>query len=79
VDRTRSEPDAAADFAACHREIELVREQTHGRSLDESYLAPRRGEPISLRWVYGAMNHECTRRGGPADLLRERIGGRTGH
>jgi uncharacterized damage-inducible protein DinB len=71
--------DAAADFAAYHREIELVREQTRGHSLDETYLDPRRGEPISLRWVYDAMNHEYARHIGHADLLRERIDGRTGH
>ena len=71
--------DAAADFAAYHREIGLVREQTRGHTLDETYLHPRRDEPISLRWAYDAMNHECARRGGHADLLRERIDGRTGH
>ncbi len=40
--------DAAADFAAYHREIDLVREQTRGRSLDETFLDPRRREPISV-------------------------------
>jgi Protein of unknown function (DUF664) len=71
--------DAPADFAVYHREIELVREQTRGHSLDETYLDPRRGEPISLRWVYASLIQEYARHNGHADLLRERIDGRTGH
>ncbi|MGI8330522.1 DinB family protein [Actinomadura scrupuli] len=71
--------DAESDYAAYLREIELVRETTAGRSLDETYLDPRRGAEMSLRWVYAAMIQEYARHNGHADLLRERLDGATGH
>ncbi|MFL6052401.1 MAG: DinB family protein [Actinoallomurus sp.] len=71
--------DAEADLAAYAREIELVRETTAGRSLDETFLDPRRGVEMTLRWVYTLMIQEYARHNGHADLLRERIDGATGH
>lgn len=74
-----ADADAEADLAAYAREIEFVRRTTAGHSLDETYLDPRRGVEMSLRWVYSAMIPEYARHNGHADLLRERIDGRTGH
>ncbi|WP_239138976.1 mycothiol transferase [Sphaerisporangium krabiense] len=52
---------------------------TSGRSLDETFLDPRRGIEMSLRWVYSVMVQEYARHNGHADLLRESIDGATGH
>ncbi|MEV7013597.1 DinB family protein [Streptosporangium sp. NPDC051022] len=71
--------DAESDFAAYAREIELVRRTTSGRSLDETFVDPRRGIEMSLRWVYSIMIQEYARHNGHADLLRERIDGAVGH
>lgn len=71
--------DAESDLATYIREIELVRQVTLGRALDEIYVDPRRNTEVSLRWVYSAMIQEYARHNGHADLLRERIDGRTGH
>ncbi|WP_405149131.1 DinB family protein [Sphaerisporangium sp. NBC_01403] len=71
--------DAPSDLAAYTREIELVRQTTSGRSLDETFIDPRREAEMSLRWVYSAMIQEYARHNGHADLLRERIDGATGH
>lgn len=38
----------------------------------------RRGEPMSARWIATHMLEEYARHNGHADLLRERIDGRTG-
>jgi len=46
-------------------------------SLDHIWVSDRWG-PMSLRWVFGHMNSEYSRHNGHADLLRERIDGRTG-
>ncbi|MFD0903644.1 DinB family protein [Actinomadura sediminis] len=73
------EADAEADLAVYLTEIEACRRTTAGRSLDETYLDPRRREEMSLRWVYWSMVEEYARHNGHADLLRERIDGSTGH
>lgn len=71
--------DAESDYAAYIREIGLVRELLRRHSLDEAYLDPRRKAEMTLRWVYSSMTVEYARHNGHADLLRERIDGRTGH
>jgi uncharacterized damage-inducible protein DinB len=71
--------DAEADLATYTREIELVRRTTSGRSLNETFMDPRRKVEMSLRWVYSLMIQEYARHNGHADLLRERIDGATGH
>ncbi|MDX6285158.1 MAG: hypothetical protein QOG53_643 [Frankiales bacterium] len=48
---------------------------THA-SLDD--LGDRRGVPVSLRWIMTHMIEEYARHNGHADLLRERIDGKTG-
>jgi hypothetical protein len=69
---------AEADFAAFAAECALADEAAAGRSLDETFVHPRSGERIDLRWVYVHMIEEYARHNGHADLLRERIDGVTG-
>jgi hypothetical protein len=71
--------DAESDLATYTREIELVGQALSGRALDEVYFDPRREAEMNLRWVYSSMLQEYARHNGHADLLRERIDGRTGH
>jgi hypothetical protein len=71
--------DAESDFATYAREIDAVRQATLGHSLDEIFVDPRRQAEMSLRFVYSIMIQEYARHNGHADLLRERIDGRTGH
>ncbi|GAA2480085.1 DinB family protein [Streptomyces thermolineatus] len=70
--------DAEADeaFATWSAECERAREIAAKHSLDDTGL--RRGEPVSLRWIYIHMIEEYARHNGHADLLRERIDGVTG-
>lgn len=70
--------DPAADFAAYVRELDAVRATVADRSLDETYLDPVRGTEISLRWIFVHLIEEYGRHAGHADLIRERIDGRTG-
>ncbi|MEW2356453.1 DinB family protein [Spirillospora sp. NPDC029432] len=71
--------DAEADLATYTREIERVRRTLAGRGLDEVYFDFRREREFNLRWVYWTVVQEYARHNGHADLLRERIDGRTGH
>ena len=73
-----ADADPEADFATFLREIELARAAVAGRSLDETFVGRRRGDTISLRWVYVHMIEEYARHNGHADLIRERIDGVTG-
>ena len=70
--------DARSDLTVYLREIELAKEAVAGRSLDDVFFHPRRGVEMSVRWVYLHMIEEYARHNGHADLLRERIDGRTG-
>jgi len=73
-----AEPGGAeADFAAFAQEVQLAREATTGRSLDNTFRGPR-GDLLDLRWAYVHMIEEYARHNGHADLLRERIDGVTG-
>jgi uncharacterized damage-inducible protein DinB len=47
-------------------------------SLDEVGKGARRGDLVTLRWIYVHMIEEYARHNGHADLLRERIDGATG-
>ncbi|WP_043625245.1 DinB family protein [Nonomuraea candida] len=73
------EADAEADYATYLRELDAVRETVANRPFDETFLDPRRGIVMSLRWVHMAMVQEYSRHNGHADLLRERTDGATGH
>ena len=72
--------DAAADLAAFRDEIDQVRAELRGTSLDE--VVPSHGhhpERVrNLRWIYLHMIEEYARHNGHADLIRERIDGVTG-
>ncbi len=70
--------EAEGDFATFTREVELCRAATAGRSLDETFVNPRNGKTMSLRWIYVHMIEEYARHCGHADLIRELIDGTTG-
>jgi uncharacterized damage-inducible protein DinB len=70
--------DPATDFTTFAEEVRLARAMTVGRTLDDTFVHPRRGMTINLRWVYVHMIEEYARHNGHADLLRERIDGVTG-
>ena len=72
---------AEADIATYKAEVEAAREAVQVLSLDHTFPHPdskRSGVVMSLRWVYLHMIEEYARHTGHADLLRERIDGRTG-
>jgi uncharacterized damage-inducible protein DinB len=70
--------DPATDLATFAEEVRLARAVTVGCTLDDTFVHPRRGMAITLRWVYVHMIEEYARHNGHADLLRERIDGVTG-
>lgn len=80
-------PDAAIDEAGGrHAERDIARLQAEwveadsavaGLSLEDRFDSPTWG-PMSLRWAYSHLITEYSRHNGHADLLRERIDGRTG-
>ncbi|MFJ9635549.1 DinB family protein [Streptomyces sp. NPDC101178] len=57
-------------------EIRRARENCAGRALDDT--SPFMGGEVTLRWIYTHMIGEYARHCGHADLIRERIDGRTG-
>ena len=63
-------------FDAWREEIDFARALVDGMTLDDT--GTRRGERVTLRWVYVHMIEEYARHNGHADLLRERIDGATG-
>jgi uncharacterized damage-inducible protein DinB len=69
--------DAEANYAAYLAEVDEARKAAAGLPLEHEF-ATRRRPAISLRWVYLHMIEEYARHNGHADLLRERIDGRTG-
>ncbi|MEQ7129455.1 DinB family protein [Actinopolymorpha sp. B11F2] len=68
---------AEATYNLLVNEWHLSRDAMCGRSLDETFAHPRFG-PMSLRWILCHMCSEYDRHNGHADMLRERIDGRTG-
>jgi len=70
--------DAAADLETYAAEVEASRALAAGRGLDEIVPRARRGEPLSLRWIYVHLIEEYARHNGHADLLRQRIDGAVG-
>lgn len=69
--------NAEADYATYLAEIEASRKATATLPLDHEFATERR-TAISIRWVYLHMIEEYARHNGHADLLRERIDGKTG-
>jgi uncharacterized damage-inducible protein DinB len=70
------EADWAEDLAAWQAECEQSRLNAAGKDLD--YTGTRRGEQVSLRWIYVHMIEEYARHNGHADLIRELIDGAVG-
>lgn len=67
---------AAADYARFTEEWRHADAAAANASLDSTFLND--GEPMSLRMLYLHVIEEYARHCGHADLLRERIDGRTG-
>ncbi len=65
-----------AAVATWHAEISNARETCGGRELDDT--SPFMGAEVTLRWIYVHLIGEYARHIGHADLVRERIDGRTG-
>ena len=84
---SRNRPDSAfddVDPAHAQRDLErlvaeqdVARRRTAGLSLEEIYVSPRWGE-MSLRWAMTHLIAEYAAHTGQADLIRERVDGRTG-
>jgi len=70
--------DAEADYQAYLNEIKHADEAVAGVPLEHTFLHRRRGNEMSVRWVYVHMIEEYARHNGHADLIRERIDGATG-
>ena len=68
--------DWEADLATWHEECQRSRDNAAGFNLDARGL--RRGEEVSLRWIYTHMVEEYARHNGHADLIREMIDGAVG-
>jgi uncharacterized damage-inducible protein DinB len=68
--------DWAADLAAWHAECDWSRANAAAKDLDNT--GTRRGEPVSLRWIYTHMIEEYARHNGHADLIRELVDGAVG-
>jgi uncharacterized damage-inducible protein DinB len=68
--------DWPADLAAFETQCVVSRENAKGHDLDDTGL--RRGEAVSLRWIYNHMIEEYARHNGHADLLRELVDGAVG-
>jgi uncharacterized damage-inducible protein DinB len=65
-----------ADLAIWQTECEASRRAAGGHSLHDTGL--RRGEAVSLRWIYTHMIEEYARHNGHADLIRELLDGTVG-
>jgi uncharacterized damage-inducible protein DinB len=68
--------DWEVDLAVWEAECEAAREAAAGHGLDGTGL--RRGQLVSLRWIYTHMIEEYARHNGHADLIRELIDGSVG-
>jgi uncharacterized damage-inducible protein DinB len=68
--------DWASDLAIWQAECESSRRAAAAHDLSDTGL--RRGEPVSLRWIYTHMIEEYARHNGHADLIREMVDGSVG-
>ena len=71
--------DPEDSFATWRAECAVSRSIAASSDLDDAGIRRATGEPISLRSILLKMIAEYARHNGHADLLRERIDGRTGH
>ena len=70
--------DPVADLATWRAESAAAREGVPARDLDATGTRKRDGSPITVRFVLAHLVAEYARHNGHADLLRERLDGRTG-
>ena len=68
--------DWSADLAAWQAECETARTNAARFALD--HRGERRGEDVSLRWIYVHLIEEYARHNGHADLIREMVDGTVG-
>ena len=68
--------DWAADVSTWQAECEASRSAAAAHDLDDTGV--RRGEEVSLRWIYNHMIEEYARHNGHADLIRELVDGAVG-
>ena len=68
--------DWESDLAVWQHECELSRHAAARHHLDDTGI--RRGEEVSLRWIYTHMIEEYARHNGHADLIRELVDGAVG-
>jgi uncharacterized damage-inducible protein DinB len=68
--------DWEADLYAWQTECDASRRAAAAHELDDTGL--RRGQPVSLRWIYVHMIEEYARHNGHADLIRELVDGSVG-
>ncbi|NGY60777.1 DinB family protein [Lentzea sp. NEAU-D13] len=67
---------AEAEYAALLAEMAEARAAAATRDLDDTFVHERVGE-ISVRWLYIHLIEEYAQHNGHADLIRERVDGRT--
>lgn len=67
---------AETEYAGLVAEMAEARAAGAARDLDETFMHARWGE-MSVRWLYIHMIEEYAQHNGHADLIRERIDGRT--
>jgi uncharacterized damage-inducible protein DinB len=68
--------DWDADLAAWRAECDAARATAKDKRLEDA--GSRRGEDVSLRWIYVHMVEEYARHNGHADLIRELLDGSVG-
>ncbi len=68
--------DWPSDLATWRAECEDARRAAAAHDLDDTGF--RRGEEVSLRWIYVHMIEEYARHNGHADLIRELLDGTVG-
>jgi hypothetical protein len=79
ADFDRLDGDPEESFAAWRAECARSEEIAAASDLDDTGTRRATGEPVSLRGILLKMIAEYARHNGHADLLRERLDGRTGH
>ena len=72
-----TEGTTLADALAAWR-VEVLQARTNCEGRELGATSPFMGAEVTLRWIYVHMIGEYARHAGHADLLRERIDGRTG-
>jgi uncharacterized damage-inducible protein DinB len=65
-----------ADLALWQAACEAARASAASRGLDDA--GERRGDAVSLRWIFNHMIEEYARHNGHADLIRELVDGAVG-